>query len=83
MTTPPFNVVLMQPEIPNNTGNIGRTVAATGCRLILVGQLGFELSDRALKRAGLDYWEHVDWEHVPDGQEFLARLPGNFVKRII
>lgn len=71
----PLNVVLVEPQIPPNTGNIARLCAATGCRLILVGELGFDLSDRALKRAGLDYWEHVDWEHVSDGEGFFAALP--------
>jgi tRNA (cytidine/uridine-2'-O-)-methyltransferase len=68
-------VVLLEPQIPPNTGNIARLCAATGCRMILVGELGFELSDRALKRAGLDYWEHVEWEHVPDAEGFFAGLP--------
>ncbi|MBW4652799.1 MAG: tRNA (cytidine(34)-2'-O)-methyltransferase [Kaiparowitsia implicata GSE-PSE-MK54-09C] len=53
-------VVLVNPQIPPNTGNIARTCAATGTELHLVGPLGFELSDRYLKRAGLDYWEHVN-----------------------
>jgi tRNA (cytidine/uridine-2'-O-)-methyltransferase len=52
-------IVLIQPEIPPNTGNIARTCAATGTELHLVGPLGFEISDRQLKRAGLDYWPHV------------------------
>ncbi len=71
----PLNVVLVEPQIPPNTGNIARLFAATGCRLILVGELGFDLSDKALKRAGLDYWEHVDWEHRPDKEGFFAQLP--------
>jgi tRNA (cytidine/uridine-2'-O-)-methyltransferase len=58
-----FNIVLVEPEIPNNTGNIGRTCVGTNSRLHLVGQLGFEISDRYLKRAGLDYWKDVDWVH--------------------
>lgn len=53
-------IVLIQPQIPPNTGNIARTCAATGTQLHLVGPLGFEISDRYLKRAGLDYWPHVD-----------------------
>ena len=73
--TPPLNVVLVEPQIPPNTGNVARLCAATGCRLILTGELGFDLSDSALKRAGLDYWEHVDWEHKPDSRKFLAGLP--------
>lgn len=55
-----FNIVLVEPEIPQNTGNIVRTCAATGCRLHLVRPLGFEVSDKYLKRAGLDYWHFVD-----------------------
>lgn len=68
MSTPPFNIVLVNPEIPNNTGNIGRTVAATGCRLHIVHPIGFDMGEKALRRAGLDYWhlvecvEHASWE---------------------
>lgn len=58
--SPPMQVVLVEPEIPPNTGNIARTCAATGTRLHLIHPLGFELSDKQLKRAGLDYWPHVD-----------------------
>lgn len=68
MPAPPwFHVVLCRPEIPNNTGNIGRTCIATGCALHLVRPLGFDTSEKALRRAGLDYWprlgviEHSDW----------------------
>ncbi len=75
-TGPPLNVVLVEPQIPPNTGNVARLCAAAGCRLILAGQLGFELNDRTLKRAGLDYWEFVEWEHVPDREALLAGLPG-------
>ena len=73
--SPPLNVVLVDPQIPPNTGNVARLCAASGCHLILVGELGFELSDRTLKRAGLDYWEYVSWEHVPEREGFLAGLP--------
>ncbi len=72
---PPLKVVLVEPQIPPNTGNIARLCAATGCELILVGQLGFDLSDSALKRAGLDYWEYVNWRHVTEMEPFLAGLP--------
>ncbi len=64
---PPLQVVLVQPLIPPNTGNVARTCAVTGCRLHLVGPLGFSLDDASLRRAGLDYWEalaprvHRDW----------------------
>ena len=66
-----FNIVLVEPEIPQNTGNIARTCAATGCTLHLVKPLGFEVSDRYLKRAGLDYWQFVDvkiWESFAELQ---------------
>ncbi|GAB4386114.1 MAG: tRNA (uridine(34)/cytosine(34)/5-carboxymethylaminomethyluridine (34)-2'-O)-methyltransferase TrmL [Phycisphaerales bacterium] len=65
---PLFHVVLHEPEIPNNTGNIGRTCVATRCALHLIHPLGFEVSDKACRRAGLDYWprldvrEHADWD---------------------
>jgi tRNA (cytidine/uridine-2'-O-)-methyltransferase len=65
--SPLFNIVLHEPEIPNNTGNIGRTCIATGCALHLVLPLGFSTSEKACRRAGLDYWprlsptEHADW----------------------
>ena len=75
LDSPPLNVVLVNPQIPPNTGNVARLCAATRCHLILVGELGFELSDRTLKRAGLDYWDYVSWEHVPDGERFVAGLP--------
>jgi len=64
---PPLHIVLFEPEIPPNTGNIARLCACTGCQLHLVHPLGFEISDRQLKRAGLDYWpflkvqEHANW----------------------
>lgn len=58
---PTFKVVLIEPEIPQNTGNIGRTCVATNCELHLVGKMGFEINDKNLKRAGLDYWVHLTW----------------------
>jgi tRNA (cytidine/uridine-2'-O-)-methyltransferase len=67
MPPPLFHIVLHEPEIPNNTGNIGRTCIAAGCSLHLVRPLGFDTSEKALRRAGLDYWprlgviEHADW----------------------
>lgn len=65
----PLNIVLFEPEIPNNTGNIGRLALASGSKLHLVKPFGFELSDSRLKRAGLDYWKHLDltiYESVDD-----------------
>ena len=55
-----LNIVLIEPEIPQNTGNISRTCAATGARLHLVKPFGFEINDKHLKRAGLDYWQYLD-----------------------
>lgn len=63
---PPLHIVLVQPLIPPNTGNVARLCAATGCTLHLVEPLGFSLDDRQLKRAGLDYWEHVSVSVWPD-----------------
>ncbi len=60
-----FHVVLVEPEIPQNTGNIGRTCVGTWCTLHLVGKLGFAITDRNLKRSGLDYWPNLDWIHHP------------------
>ncbi|MCM1438422.1 MAG: tRNA (uridine(34)/cytosine(34)/5-carboxymethylaminomethyluridine(34)-2'-O)-methyltransferase TrmL [Roseburia sp.] len=74
-----FNIVLVEPEIPQNTGNIVRTCAATGCRLHLVKPLGFEVSDKYLKRAGLDYWQYADityWENFGELQK--ANAGGTF-----
>lgn len=67
-----MNVVLVEPEIPPNTGNIARLCAATATRLHLIEPLGFELSDRMLKRAGMDYWRQVDWRTWPDWNRFRA-----------
>lgn len=70
-----FNIVLVEPEIPQNTGNIVRTCAATGCRLHLVRPLGFEVSDKYLKRAGLDYWHFVDITYYDSVDELFAKNP--------
>ena len=64
-----LNIVLVEPEIPQNCGNIARTCAATGCRLHLIRPLGFDISEKAVKRAGLDYWnlvEVIDYENLDD-----------------
>jgi tRNA (cytidine/uridine-2'-O-)-methyltransferase len=71
---PVLHVVLHEPAIPPNTGNIGRTCVAVGAKLWLVRPLGFELSERQLRRAGLDYWPHLNWQVVDDWEELLAHL---------
>lgn len=74
-----FNIVLDRPEIPQNTGNIVRTCAATGCRLHLIRPLGFDVSDKYLKRAGLDYWHFVDISYYDGIEELFAKYPdGNY-----
>lgn len=70
-----FNIVLVEPEIPQNTGNIARTCAATGCTLHLIKPLGFEISDKYLKRAGLDYWNLVDVFVYENFEELCAKYP--------
>ena len=67
----PFHVVLVEPEIPPNTGNVGRLCAATGSKLHLVGKLGFRIDEHAVRRAGLDYWHLVDLTHHLDFPHFL------------
>ena len=69
----PFHIVLVEPEIPANTGNISRTCALTGTKLHLVEPLGFSIDDRMLKRAGLDYWNHLDIEIHSSLEEFLKK----------
>ena len=68
-----INIVLLEPEIPANTGNIGRTCVATGTRLHLIEPLGFSLSEKALKRAGMDYWSELDVTTYVNYEDFLAR----------
>lgn len=68
-----FNIVLITPEIPNNTGNIGRLCLATGSRLHLVKPLGFEITDTRLKRAGLDYWKHLEVIYYDSVEVFLEQ----------
>lgn len=70
---PLFHIVLLHPEIPNNTGNIGRTAAALGCRLHIVHPIGFDMDEKARRRAGLDYWHLVDCVEHGSWDEFLAR----------
>ena len=71
-----LNIVLYEPEIPANTGNIGRTCVATGTKLHLIEPLGFSLSEKALKRAGMDYWSQLDVERYVNYEDFLQRNPG-------
>ena len=71
-----MNIVLYEPEMPANTGNIGRTCVATGTRLHLIEPLGLKLNEKALKRAGLDYWDKLDVTVYSDFQDFLDRNPG-------
>jgi len=76
---PPLHVVLVEPEIPPNTGNIARLCAATGCRLHLIEPLGFQIDDRSLKRAGMDYWQFVDHKVWKDLTTFFeTEKPAHF-----
>ena len=70
-----LNIVLFEPEIPANTGNIGRTCVATGTRLHLIEPLGFRLNEKSIKRAGMDYWEHLDVARYINFEEFLEKNP--------
>lgn len=70
-----MHIVLHQPEIPANTGNIGRTCVATGTGLHLIEPLGFRLDEKSIKRSGMDYWEHLDVTRYMNYQEFLDRNP--------
>ena len=71
-----MNIVLLEPEIPANTGNIGRTCVATGTRLHLIEPLGFRLGEKDLKRAGMDYWSRLDVTTYSNYEDFLRRNPG-------
>ena len=75
---PTVNIVLVEPQIPENTGNIARTCAVTGARLHLVKPLGFSVDDRHLKRAGLDYWHLLDITYYEGLHDFFARNDGPF-----
>ena len=72
---PILHIVLYQPEIPYNTGSVGRTCVAVGAKLWLVRPLGFRVDDYHLRRAGLDYWEQLEWEVVDDWHALTTRLP--------
>jgi tRNA (cytidine/uridine-2'-O-)-methyltransferase len=68
-----LNIVLINPEIPNNTGNIGRLALGSGCKLHLVKPFGFEIDDTRLKRAGLDYWQHLDVQYYDNTKDFFEK----------
>src|SRR5215471_2786715 len=70
-----MNIVLVEPEIPPNTGNVARLCAATRTRLHLIEPFGFKLDNKALQRAGMDYWQHVEWHRWKDWPAFAAHLP--------
>ena len=72
---PFLNIVLYQPEIPGNTGAVGRTAVALGAKLWLVRPLGFRIDEKTLRRAGLDYWQHLNWEVADHWDDLLERLP--------
>ncbi len=71
-----LNIILFEPEIPANTGNIGRTCVATGTRLHLIEPLGFRLDEKSLKRAGMDYWKDLDVTTYLDFNDFMEKNPG-------
>lgn len=71
-----INIVLLEPEIPANTGNIGRTCVAAGARLHLIEPLGFQINEKQVRRAGLDYWEKLDYRIYDSFSDFAARNPG-------
>ncbi len=73
-----LNIVMVEPEIPQNTGNIARTCAATGARLHLVGPMGFKIDEKKVKRAGLDYWDLLDITYYDSLDEFFEKNTGNF-----
>ena len=73
-----LNIVLVEPEIPQNTGNIARTCAATGARLHIVEPMGFKIDDKKLKRAGLDYWYLLDITYYPSIEDFFSKNEGNY-----
>jgi tRNA (cytidine/uridine-2'-O-)-methyltransferase len=71
-----LNIALIEPEIPQNTGNIARTCAATGAKLHLVGPMGFTITDKQVKRAGLDYWDKLDITYYDSTEEFFEKNKG-------
>ena len=75
LDTPNLNIVLFEPEIPQNTGNIGRTCVLTNSKLHLIKPLGFRIDDKSLKRAGLDYWPHLDVEVHESFDDMIKKYP--------
>lgn len=75
---PKLNIVLVEPEIPQNTGNIARTCAATGARLHIIRPMGFSIDDKKLKRSGLDYWHYLDITYYDGLEDFFSKVQGNF-----
>ena len=75
---PEINIVMVEPEIPQNTGNVARTCAATGARLHLVGPMGFKIDDKKLKRAGLDYWHLLDINYYENLEDFFNKNDGDY-----
>ena len=71
-----IHIVLLEPEIPANTGNIGRTCVAAGARLHLIGPMGFQINEKQVRRAGLDYWDYLDITRYPSLEDFLDRARG-------
>lgn len=69
-----FKIVLVEPEIPQNTGNIGRTCVGVNCELHLIGPMSFEINDTQLKRAGLDYWQHLKWFYYPSYEDWFKTV---------
>ena len=78
MNKPTLNIVLVEPRIPQNTGNVARTCACTACRLHLVGPMGFAIDDKKLKHAGLDYWHYLDITYYDGLADFFARNNGPY-----
>ena len=70
-----LNIVLVEPEIPNNTGNIGRLCVGTESRLHLIHPFGFQITDKNLKRSGLDYWVHLDWKEYQNIEAWVTQIP--------
>ena len=78
MDKPTLNIVLVEPRIPQNTGNVARTCACTACRLHLVGPMGFAIDDKKLKHAGLDYWHYLDISYYDSLDDFFSKNDGPF-----